>query len=279
MQRRWLLIAAGVPAALFLVFIFIILFTPAESIQGVVYRYLERKGYSFRTQEFGKTLPLGIKARNLEIADGRGVLLRADEAVLRLRLLPLLAGKVSFGYRGGIGGGDIRGNFSPRRGGELDIAISRLRLEDIPFFLTATGTRVKGELSAQASFSGIGNNAAGEAQLEVKSAELAGVKIGDMPLPDAAYDTVRGALKVSGGKAVLESATLQGTGLYARLKGDFPVTTPLDAAPLNLTLELMPKPDFLEKQKFVFLLLAKYLISPGAYQIPIRGTLAKPAIQ
>jgi len=35
----------------------------------------------------------------------------------------------------------------------------------------------------------------------------------------------------------------------------------------------------MEKQKYVFLLLAKYLISPGAYQIPIRGTLAKPAFQ
>jgi len=35
----------------------------------------------------------------------------------------------------------------------------------------------------------------------------------------------------------------------------------------------------MEKQKFVFLLLSKYLTSPGAYQIPIRGTLAKPAIQ
>jgi type II secretion system protein N len=279
MERRWFLIAAGVPAALLLFVIFLILFTPAESLQGVVYRYLEHEGYTCRTQEFGKALPLGIKANNVELADERGVLLRADEAVVRLRLLPLLAGKVSFSYRLGIGGGDIRGEFSLLRGGEMDFAISRLRMEDIPFFLTATGTRVKGDLSAQASFRGFGNKAAGEAQLEAKGAELAGVKIGEMPLPDAVYDMVRVALKVSSGKAVLESATLQGAGLYVRLKGDFPVTTPLGSAPLNLTLELMPKPDFLEKQKFVFLLLAKYLISPGAYQIPIRGTLAKPAIQ
>ena len=279
MERRWLLFAAGVPAALLLFVICVILFTPAGSLQEVVRRYLEREGYSFSAQQFRKALPLGIKARNMELADDRGVLLRADEAVVRLRLLPLFTGKVSFGYRFGIGGGNIQGDYSPRRGGELDIAISRLRMEDIPFFLTATGTRVKGDLSAQASFRGIGNNAAGEAQLEVKGAELAGAKVGEMPLPDAAYDTVRGALKVSRGKAVLESATLQGAGLYVRLKGDFPVIMPLGAAPLNLTLELMPKPDFLEKQKYVFLLLAKYLISPGAYQIPIRGTLAKPAFQ
>jgi hypothetical protein len=41
----------------------------------------------------------------------------------------------------------------------------------------------------------------------------------------------------------------------------------------------MPKPEFLEGQKFVFLLLTKYLTTPGHYQIPVRGTLAKPVIQ
>ena len=78
---------------------------------------------------------------------------------------------------------------------------------------------------------------------------------------------------------MLESFTFQGEGLYARLKGYFPQATPLGDAPLNLSLELMPKPEFLEKQKFVFLLLNKYLTTPGHYDIPVRGTLAKPLLQ
>jgi hypothetical protein len=41
---------------------------------------------------------------------------------------------------------------------------------------------------------------------------------------------------------------------------------------------MMPKPAFLERQKFIFLLLMRYQSSPGAYSIPIRGTLAHPAI-
>jgi type II secretion system protein N len=196
-----------------------------------------------------------------------------------LRLLPLLAGKVSFSLQARIGNGDISGDYPLMSEGETQIDFKHVRLEDIPYFRTATGAGVKGDLQAQGSFHGKGNGTRGEAWLEVKNVELSGVKISGMPLPDASYDLVRGALKVSGGKAVLESFTLQGEGLYVRLKGNFPVTTPLGAAPLNVTLELMPKPDFLEKQKFVFLLLSKYLISPGNYQIPIRGTLAKPVIQ
>jgi hypothetical protein len=35
----------------------------------------------------------------------------------------------------------------------------------------------------------------------------------------------------------------------------------------------------MDKQKFVFLLLAKYLVSPGNYSIPVRGTLAKPLFE
>lgn len=279
MKWRWPALVVGIPASLLLFIIFVIILIPTAEIEKVVAGAIEHAGYTFRATEFGKALPLGIKARNLEIADERGPLLRTDSAAVRLRLLPLLTGKVSFSFRATIGKGDVKGDFSPISGEEAHVEISHLRLEDIPFFLTATGAGVKGDLQAQGSFRGKGNRVRGEAQLEVKNVDLAQVKIGGMPLPDASYDQVRGAMKVNNGKAVLESFTLQGVGLYVRLKGDFPVITPLGAAPLNLTLELMPKPDFLEKQKFVFLLLAKYLISPGAYQIPIRGTLAKPAIQ
>jgi len=279
MARRWGTIAAGIIGGLLLFVIFVVIFTPAAAVQGVVERALGSAGYTFRASQFGKALPLGIKAGNVEIADGRGALFKADDAAVRLRLLPLLTGRISFAFRADIRDGEVTGDFSPSRGGNMEFRISKVRLEDIPFFTNVADVRAKGELRAEGEFRGNGSNAAGKARLEIKSLELAGVKIGGMPLPDASYDAVRGALKVAGGRAVLESATLQGEGIYVRLSGDFPVTNPLGAAPLNLTLELMPKPDFLERQKLVFLLLARYLVSPGNYRIPIHGTLGRPAIQ
>ena len=54
-----------------------------------------------------------------------------------------------------------------------------------------------------------------------------------------------------------------------RLSGDLPALN-APHAPLNLVLEIMPKPEFLDSQKLVFLLLAKYSIVagsvPGAHQ-------------
>jgi type II secretion system protein N len=279
MARRWATIAGMGIGGLLLFVTFVIVFIPAGGVKGLLERVLQDAGYTFRAGEFGKALPLGIKVRKLEVGDHRGLLFKADEAEVRLRLLPLLTGRLSFGYRAGIGGGEVRGGFSLNRGGEVDFQVSNVRLEEIPFFPTATGTRARGELKGEGSFTGRGSKTVGEARLEIRGVELAGVRIGEMPLPDATYDLVRGALKVNNGKAVIESATLQGEGIYVRLKGDFPVTAPINGAPLNLTLELMPKPDFLEKQRFVFLLLARYLVSPGYYRIPVSGTLAHPAIQ
>ena len=276
--RRWLFLAVGT-AGIIVLFIFLTLFlVPDHELQGLASRLLERQGYSLRAARFGKAFPLGVKAVDLEISGESGSLLKAKKASVRLRLLPLMTGKVSFDYRVDIGAGRISGDFAPRDG-EIHIEASGVRLEDLPFFQTVTGARVKGELRLNGSFKGKGKAPGGELRLEVKGANISGVKISEMPLPDADYTVVQGMLRRKGGAITLESFTLQGEGMYVRLKGDFPLTVPPGIAPLNLTLELMPKAEFLDKQKFVFLLLTKYPVSPGNYQIPIRGTLTKPLIQ
>lgn len=277
-KRRWLYCAAAIPAALFVLLVLTVLFIPDEALQGVVARGLEREGYSFQAAKLGMAFPMGLKARNLVIGNDKGALIKADEFVVRLRLFPLLIGRVQMSFHARIGGGVLTGDLSLRKGGDMHLDISNVRLEDIPFFPTVTGAEVKGLLRVQGNFRGPQRTAKGELRMEVRDAALAGVKIGETPLPDASYSAVQGMLRVTGGKGTLESLTFQGEGLYVRLKGDILLSANLSSAPLNLTLELMPKPEFLEKQKFVFLLLTKYLSSPGHYQIPVRGTLAKPAI-
>lgn len=271
---------AGTAGAI-VVFLFLSLFlVPDREIQDLAARIVEREGYELRAARFGMAFPIGLKAADLKISSDKGPVLNAKKASIRLRLMPLLTGKVSFGYRLDIGAGVVRGTFSPRNGGFV-IEAAGIRLEDIPFFQTVAGASVKGGLRLSGSMNGRekGKEPGGEVRLEVKGANVSGVKIGEIPLPDADYTTVQGMVRRKGGIILLESFTLQGEGLYVRLKGDFPLATPPGSAPLNLAVELMPKPDFLEKQKFVFLLLAKYLVSPGNYLIPIKGTLAKPLIQ
>ncbi len=279
MPRRLLTIAAVSAAAVALFVVLTLLFIPDQVLRDTVTRGLESAGFTFTATRFGKALPLGIRAEGVTIGNDRGPILKADRAVVRLSLLPLLAGRVNIAGTLRIGTGEVSGTFALRGGGKSTIAAHGIKLEDLPFFATVTGTQVKGVATVRGSYSGRATAATGALQVEITNADLRGVKIGEVPLPDAGFDTVRGALKVGGGRLTLESLTLQGEGLYVRLKGDLPVTASLPASPLNLTLELMPKPQFLEKQKFVFLLLTKYQSSPGYYQIPIRGVLGKPVIQ
>jgi len=275
---RPLLICAAAIGALFLFLLATFCFIPDRELLTVAVRALQQHGYFLRAERFGKAFPLGIKAVSLEIADDRGVLLKAEKASLHLDLLPLMAGRLTFTAHAAIGGGVASGDYSPRNG-DTHFELHGIRLEDLPFIQTVTGARAKGVARLQGHLKETGKGVSGQAQLEIKGANVSGVKIGEMPLPDADYTTIQGMMRAGSGKYSLESFTLQGEGLYVRLKGEFPLTAPPGAAPLNLTLELMPKPDFLERQKFVFLLLTKYLTTPGRYEIPIRGTLTKPAIQ
>lgn len=266
-------------AGILLILCFTLLLVPSPEIEGAVTRLFAREGYAFRAARFGKAFPLGITVRGASVAGARGELLRFDRARARIALFPLLTGRVAVIFDAAAGSGRITGEYDLREGTGGHIEARGMRLEDIPFFRSVAGAEAKGLLSLDLALKGSGPATTGELKLEVKGADLRGVKIGETPLPDAGYDTVRGLVRLGGRRAAIESFTLQGAELYIRLKGDFPLTSPVGSAPLNLTLELMPKPEFLNRQQLVFALLTKYLVTPGHYQLPIRGTLAKPLLQ
>ena len=278
MKQRTLYLALGIPCAIICFLYLTLLFIPNDTIRGAMVRAAGNAGYTLDCTGFGKRFPLGLKARTLEISSDKGVLVKLQDARLGLKLLPLLLGRVQLGYGGVIGAGEIGGDVRLGKTPGWSVQARGIRLEEIPFFSSVAGAGVKGDLSLTGALKSPKGIADGDLQLEVRQAELAGVKLGDMPLPDASYKEVRGALRIEKGHALLKSFTLNGDGIYVRLKGDTALATPLGNSPLNLTLEMMPKPAFLERQKFVFLLLAKYQSSPGAFSVPIHGTLAHPAL-
>jgi len=276
--RRALYLACGIPAGLLCFLFLTLLFTPNHAIKGALVRLADSAGYTLDCTRLGKSFPVGLKADAVELSSAKGPLVKLRDVRVRLKLLPLLTGKARIAYRGGIGAGELEGEIDLGKDQGWSVQCRGVRLEEIPFFTTVAAARVRGELRLNGklvSRKGVGE---GDLQLEVRSAEIAGVKIGEMPLPDAAYKEVRGALRIEKGRAVLKSFTLDGDGIYVRLKGETALGKPLGTSPLNLTMEMMPKPAFLERQKFVFLLLTKYQSSPGAFSIPIRGTLAHPTI-
>lgn len=271
---RWTAILA---ATLVLFLLFFYLLFPTGKIDAVVAQALTRQGLTL-SPAVHKTLLPGLAWDNLLLSSEQGPLLSCRRLQVRPLLLPLLIGRAVVSGKTTIGTGHLDVRYALNGKAALDLDADGIALADIPFFSTALGAKAAGNLWSQGTLQRDANGLSGDLRLEVKQLDFSGVKLGAFPLPDAAGMKTQGMIRVSGGKARLESFTLAGEGIYMRLSGDLPTGADAAATPLNMSLEIMPKPEFLEKQKLVFMLLARFMTSPGVYTVPIRGTLLKPVI-
>jgi type II secretion system protein N len=267
------LLAAGI--ALFLACTY--LFLPTQRVNELIGRLLADQGLTL-TPEAHKSLLPGLAWRQPVLASDQGPLARFDRLGVRLRLLPLATGHAVVGVTATLGKGQLDLAYGINGTDALELAAEGIQLSDIPIFKTVLGATAGGTLWSEGSLTRTRNKLSGVLKLEVKQLAFTGVKLGAFPLPDAANLRCQGMVRVTDGRARVESFTLQGDGLYMRLSGDLPGGATAAAQPLNLMLEIMPKPEFMDKQKLVFLLLARFAASPGVYKVPIRGTLLKPVI-
>ena len=261
--------------ALFMVCIYV--FFPSQRINAVIDRTLSAQGLNLAPAAHKTFLP-GLGWDDALLSSQQGPLLHVDHLSVRLLLMPLLTGRIVLGSAATQGAGRL--NIEQRISGRqtVQLAADKLPLSEIPLFKTVLGARVGGSLWGEGRVARGVKGWSGELKLEISQMEFSGIRMGAFPLPDAANLNSKGMVRITDGRARLESLNLQGEGVFMRLSGDLPLGVNAEAAPLDLVLEIMPKPDFLEKQKLVFLLLAKFMASPGVYRVPIKGTLLKPEI-
>ncbi len=278
MKGRLLAKRAGfLAAALVLFLLFCYLLFPTARIDAVITRTLSQQGLTL-SPAVHKTLLPGLAWDDMLLSSEQGALLRCERLQVRPLLLPLFTGRAVFSGAATIGKGHLDVRYALNGSEALDLDAHDLSLADIPFFKSVLGARVAGNLWSRGVLKRTAKGLNGDLKVEVKQLDLIGVKLGAFPLPDAANLKTQGIVRISDGKARLESFTLEGDGVYMRISGDLPTGDDAAVAPLNMKLEIMPNADFLEKQKLVFMLLTKFMTSPGVYSIPVRGTLLKPEI-
>lgn len=269
--------AALLAAVLLLFVIFSYLLFPTARIDTVITQILSRQGLTL-TPAVHKTLLPGLAWDNLLLSSEQGALLRCERLQVRPLLLPLFMGRAVVSGGATVGKGHLDVRYAVNGKDALYLDSDGISLAEIPFFKTVLGATAAGNLWSSGTLQRGANGLSGDLKLEIKQLDFSGVKLGAFPLPDVTRMKAQGKVKVDGGKARLESFTLEGEGIYMRLSGDLPTGASAAVAPLNMNLEIMPKADFLEKQKLVFMLLGKFMTSPGVYTVPIRGTLLKPQI-
>ncbi|HIJ80392.1 MAG TPA: type II secretion system protein GspN [Desulfuromonadales bacterium] len=271
---RWILPAV---ASLFFFVFCLYLALPAGKIDSFIGNLLALQGLKL-TPQLRKTVLPGVAWDNLLLSSEQGDLIRCDTLRVRPLLLPLMMGHIALESEAHVGAGYLNLEYSRSGSRAVELSADGINLTDIPFFTTVLGAKAAGTLWSRGTLQRSAKGVNGDIKLEVRQLEFSGVKLGAFPLPDAAGLTNRGIVRFTNNAARLESFTLEGDGIYMRLSGNLPTGNDVARAPLALTLEIMPKAEFLDKQKLVFMLLAKFMTSPGVYTIPVRGTLLKPVI-
>ena len=278
MKAAQLARGAGISAAVVALFLlFSYLLFPSAKIDSAVAQVLSRQGLTL-TPPVHKTFLPGLAWDNLLLSSEQGPLLSCRRLQIRALLLPLFTGHAVISGEATIGAGHLGIRYALNGKAALDIAAEGIALADIPFFKSVLGAKTAGNLWSQGKLQRGATGLSGDLKLEIQQLEFSGVKLGAFPLPDVTNLKTQGMVKVTDNKARLESFTLEGDGVYMRLSGDIPTGADAAVTHLNMSLQIMPKPDFLEKQKLVFMLLAKFMTAPGIYTVPIRGTLLKPLV-
>jgi len=274
--NRLLKVAGLILIGLFLLCGLIYIFIPAKRVNGIINRHLEKQELSLAPAAHKSLLP-GLAWDSPVLSSPQGALVSCDMFTLRPLLLPLLAGRIKLGAYAVVRGGHLDLEYGLNGRQALAVDSSGINLADIPLFKSVLSARVAGILWIKGAASRSSKGLNGEVRLEIQKLEFSGVKLGGLSLPDAANLHSQGMIRISDDRLRLESFTIQGEGVYMRLSGDIPNGDVFNA-PLNLILEIMPQPEYWERQKLVFLLLSKFMVSPGNFRIPIRGTLLKPVV-
>jgi type II secretion system protein N len=262
-------------ATLFMVCLYI--FFPARRINTAIERMLATQGLTL-TPSVHKTILPGLAWDNALLSSEQGPLIRLERLTVRPLLPHLLTGRVVLDSTAILGRGRLNLVSVATGSPAVRLTADSLELGELPLFKTVLGARVGGSLKGEGHAERGPKGWDGELKLEISRLEFTGIRMGAFALPDAANLRSRGMVRITDGRARLESFTLEGEGLYMRLSGEVPAGLNALTAPLNLVLEIMPKPEFLEKQRLVFMLLSKFMASPGVYRVPIAGTLLKPQI-
>lgn len=168
----------------------------------------------------------------------------------------LINGEFAFLVKGSAANGTINGTVKLPVWGK--IKIDHAELGAIPY-ITRFGLDINGNVFSNIKIEGNAANVI---------FNVPDLSIGDdstvIPLLNT-FRRLQGSLSLRGNTVKIRSVSLEGEKGYARLKGS--ITNGI----MDLTLELMPDTDKLKAMESM--LIGKYIISPGYYEVPIKGPL------
>jgi type II secretion system protein N len=237
-----------------------IVFTDRMLIYGIE-KSLTDGDLHVEVTDLKKGLFFDFKSAHMTLKKSDRALISIDDVTGRINPLKLLSGKPPLDFRGNVGGGRIDGEAGFLKRSSANIRVDKANIEEIPFF-ALSGLEGNGTLSGEFRLA----KGTGDIKFVVKDAHLKNGSFGGVSVPLDVFRDAKGAMSIEGPTVKIVSFSLEGEGIYARIKGN------IVGKRLDVTLELMPERSF--KEALIFSALENYRVSPGYFVIPITKTLS-----
>jgi len=251
--------AASVAILLALVWGAWLIAVPGSLIKGKIGASLEGSPVTVEFEGFRKGLFYSIRADGLSIsrAGGGTGLLYLEDLRAGLSIPSLFSLSPSIEFSATLAGGRITG--SAGTGGVLIMKAEDVDLSALGLERSITGLRAGGKAWLEANAA----DGSGEVRFRVTGIEFLPYRYMGFSLPLDLLKKARGLVLIENGMVRVESATFEGEGIYARIKGS------AGGGRVDMRLELMPSAE-LENSQPYFRLLQQYRVTSGRYEIPIK---------
>ncbi|HBG46072.1 MAG TPA: type II secretion system protein GspN [Deltaproteobacteria bacterium] len=268
------LVIATVAAAIGLVLFSLTLFhlVPARIYEKVlVEEFLEKTGLLLESDSFDTAFPLGFKLDGLRVANRGGNVMRLDRLRADFNPLGILTG-LKVDVRGEAGKGVIEGSIiSGLNSSSIDIEARGMGFSYLDA-LARAGLVLDGTFDSSVSIAVRGGCPNGFARLEGTELRGAELRFRGMPLPFDGIDEAGFSADLKDCSIRLNGLWIDGAQISMRLLGDIRISRPLSESPVDMTIEIVPHGDLLEKQ-YMLSPIANYRKSANFYSIPLKGTL------
>jgi len=254
------LLFAGIVAVILIPGLWLVA-VPKDSIRNLIENSLEGSQLQVEVKDLEKGLFYSVSSKSIILKKSDNALVSIGNAMGRVNPFSLFLIRLTLSFRGEIGDGSLEGSMDLLRGGpQVHMTLNNSHMEGIPLFasvgLTGTGI-LSGEFKSKGRL--------GDLKFAIRDARFEDWSFSGIPIPLAMFNSGKGVLSINeSGNIHVGSFSLEGEGIYARIKGD------IRGEGLDLTMELMPDYAFQDRVGFLSKI-EHYETSPGYYVLPIRG--------
>ncbi len=235
---------------------------PKNSLESFIEKSVTSSELNVDIEGLKKGLFYNFTVNRVTLIGRKGDLFYLRDLSFLIRPWSIAFIRLSISFAGDISGGNVNGKVDiVRDDRRISLNFKDAKIRDMPF-LKIAGIQASGSISGRFAM----NDSIGLLEFFSKDINFERAIFAGTDIPLNYFQKVIGSINIRDKEFFINSVTLEGNDIYARIKGN------IKNAHYDMNLELMPGKSFADNDLFLRTF-EKYEVSPGYYVIPLRGKL------